>query len=457
LELATKLEVASVLDEPQVGGRMATFDPQKQRDFAVQVVEQLRAAGFTAYWAGGCVRDHLLKRQPKDYDVATSATPPEIRQVFGSRKTLEIGAAFGVVAVVGPYRTGTVEVTTFRRDATYSDGRHPDAIAFSTPEEDAQRRDFTINGLFFDPLDQRVIDFVHGVEDLERGVVRAIGDPRARFSEDKLRLLRAVRMATTFGFRLDEATATAIREMAPQVTVVSAERIAQEMRLLLVLPRRVSGLTILRDTGLLDVLLPELADAVASGRQIDGREAWTTTLAVLGELAEPTFPLSLAAVLHTIERPEVCVRNLAGRWKLSNYESDRAAWLVQHVGELANASGKPWSQVQRLLAAPGGPDLVALAEARVKAAGASLESTNYCRTRLALPRDELDPPPLVTGDDLLAHGVRRGKKYAVLLTHLRDAQLDGLIADKQAGLRLVDEWLAAGKDSPTNTHSPSDD
>ena len=436
---------------------MATFDPQKQREFAVQVVGQLRAAGHTAYWAGGCVRDHLLERTPKDYDVATSATPPEIRRVFGTRKTLEIGAAFGVVAVIGPPGTGTVEVTTFRRDATYSDGRHPDAVAFSTPEEDAQRRDFTINGLFLDPRDERVIDFVHGVEDLNRGVVRAIGDPRARFSEDKLRLLRAVRMAATFGFRLDEPTAAAIREMAPQVTIVSPERIGQEMRMLLVLPRRMSGLAMLRDTGLLDVLLPELAAAAVSGRRIEGLEAWAVTLAVFGELAEPTFPLSLAAALHAVERPEVCVRDVARRWRLSNHESDRAAWLVRHAHELADASGKPWSQVQRLLATAGGPDLAALAEARAKATGGSPEGAIFCRTRLALPRDELDPPPLVTGDDLVTHGVRRGRRYAVLLKQLRDAQLDGLFVDKQTGLRLVDEWLAAGEGSAIDKPSHSDD
>jgi poly(A) polymerase len=160
--------------------------------------------------------------------------------------------------------------------------------------------------------------------------------------------------------------------------------------------------------------------------------------------------------LHAVERPEVCVRDVARRWRLSNHESDRAAWLVQHSGELADASGRPWSQVQRLLAAPGGPDLVALAEARAKATGGSLESVLFCRGKLALPRTELDPPPLVTGDDLLAHRVNRGRRYAELLKRLRDAQLDGLFADKQAGLRLVDQWLAAGEGSPTDRASQSD-
>src|SRR5262249_8572438 len=162
-----------------------------------------------------------------DYDVATSATPPEIRQLFGRRHTLEIGAAFGVIAVLARKHPGMVEVTTFRRDAEYSDGRHPDAGVFSTAEEDALRRGLPINGLFYDPIEDRVIDYVGGLADLEAGVVRAIGDPRARFSEDKLRMVRAVRIAATFDFVLDQATQAAIEEMAETIQVVSAERVAQ--------------------------------------------------------------------------------------------------------------------------------------------------------------------------------------------------------------------------------------
>src|SRR5260370_28077261 len=160
---------------------------EKQRRFAVEVVEELRAAGFAAYWAGGCVRDQLLGRTPWDYDVATGAKPEEIRGLFGRRRTLAIGAAFGVITVLGPPEAGQVEVTTFRRDAGYSDGRHPDRVTFTSPEEDARRRDFTINGMFYDPLADRVIDFVGGADDLRARIVRAIGLARERFAEDKLR------------------------------------------------------------------------------------------------------------------------------------------------------------------------------------------------------------------------------------------------------------------------------
>ena len=191
---------------PMRAGTLLT--PEEQRRFAVEVVRRLRGAGFEAYWAGGCVRDQLLGRTPKDYDVATNAVPDQVRALFGRRRTLAIGAAFGVIAVIGPQGPGTVEVTTFRRDAPYSDGRHPDSVTFSSAEEDASRRDFTINGLFYDPVEQRVIDFVGGQEDLAQRRLRAIGDARQRFAEDKLRMLRAVRFAATFAFSLDERDAS---------------------------------------------------------------------------------------------------------------------------------------------------------------------------------------------------------------------------------------------------------
>ena len=187
---------------------------EEQRRFAADVVRRLRAAGFEAYWAGGCVRDQLLARTPKDYDVATSATPDQIRTLFGRRRTLAIGAAFGVISVIGPKPAGMVEVTTFRRDAAYSDGRHPDSVTFSSAEEDASRRDFTINGLFYDPVEGRVIDFVGGQRDLAERRLRAIGCARDRFAEDKLRMLRAVRFAAALDFALDDEARAAIAEIS---------------------------------------------------------------------------------------------------------------------------------------------------------------------------------------------------------------------------------------------------
>jgi tRNA nucleotidyltransferase/poly(A) polymerase len=425
---------------------MPDLVPERQREFAVEVVRALRSAGFEAFWAGGCVRDTLLGRQPKDYDVATNATPPAIRDVFRRRKTLEIGAAFGVVAVVGPRPAGTVEVTTFRHDEHYSDGRHPDAVTFSNAQDDAQRRDFTINGLFYDPLtgdeSRRVIDFVGGVEDLGRRVVRAIGDPRARFAEDKLRLLRAVRFAAAFDFALDEATEAAARELAAQVITVSPERIAQELRLLLVYGNRSGGVRLLRRTGLLKAVLPEAAALTESD--------WERTLAVLANLREPTFPLALAGLLRGIADRTAAnggrgavVEHVCRRWKLSNDERERARWLVEHDTSLRAARTLRWSQLQPLAICEGFAELVALDEADALAAGRGLEDVAHCRGLIAKPRDALDPAPFVTGDDLIRMGVPQGKVYKQILERVRAAQLDGEITDKQEALALVARLLGS--------------
>jgi tRNA nucleotidyltransferase/poly(A) polymerase len=427
---------------------MPDVDPERQRDFAVEVVRALRSAGFQAFWAGGCVRDTLLSRQPKDYDVATNATPPAIREVFRRRKTLEIGAAFGVVAVVGPRAAGTVEVTTFRHDEHYSDGRHPDAVTFSNAQDDAQRRDFTINGLFYDPLTDevgdRVIDYVGGVEDLGRRVVRAIGEPRARFAEDKLRLLRAVRFAAVFEFALDEATEAAARELAAQVITVSPERIAQELRLLLVHASRARGVGLLHGTGLLVAILPEAAALATSD--------WERTMAVLANLREPSFPLALAALLRGIaervarEGRGNLVEQVGRRWKLSNDERERTRWLVEQGTSLLEARSRRWSKLQPLVICEGFEELIALHEADAFATGGEMEDVAHCRDLAAKPREELDPPPLVNGDDLIRLGVPQGKIYKEILERVRAAQLDGEITTKEEALALVARLLGETED-----------
>lgn len=441
------------------------LDPVRQCEFAVSIVERLREAGYEAYWAGGCVRDLVLGRQPKDYDVATNARPAEIRDLFGRRKTLDIGAAFGVVAVVGPPQSGMVEVTTFRYDVGYSDGRHPDGVTFTTAQEDAQRRDFTINGLFYDPLgndeSRRVIDFVGGMEDLGRGVVRAIGDPQARFGEDKLRMLRGVRFAATFGFALDDTTRQAIVELAPSIIVVSAERIAQEMRLLMVLPGRAPAVQLLRETGLLAAILPELVPLAERLVALDRPELgnlWQRTLAVLDRLSQPQFPLALAALLHAAawhsheppggegaHQAAAIVPQVAERWRLSNKESERAAWLVDHHRALVDAQRMPWPQLQRLLISEGIQDLLNLHQAIAEAAGRDASHVDFCRGRLELPSEELNPPPLLTGDDLIRHGIPQGKIYKTLLDQVRDAQLEKTIVSREEALALAERiWQQTG-------------
>ncbi|NQT36783.1 MAG: CCA tRNA nucleotidyltransferase [Planctomycetes bacterium] len=415
---------------------MPVLDPQQQRQFAVEVVRQLRAAGFETYWAGGCVRDMLLDRVPKDYDVASGATPDEIRRLFGRRHTLALGAAFGVITVLGPKPAGAVEVATFRRDAAYSDGRHPDSVSFSNAEEDASRRDFTINGLFYDPLDQRVIDFVDGQADIRRRVIRAIGDARERFAEDKLRMLRAVRFATTLDFALDETTAEAIRAMPQGIDVVSAERIAAEMQRTLTGPNRGRAVRMLLETGLAATVLPEIMPAEIVQPHHTTAPRLDHAMAVLDGLSSPDFPLALAALLHSL----IDVRSAAGlcrRWRLSNDQTKRFVWLLGHHEALRGATGMKWSQLQPLLVARGIGDLVALHEAKASAGCGELAEAAHCREMLRRPAAELDPPPLLTGDDLIGYGVPRGAIYRVLLAQVRDAQLDGRIGTTAEALALV--------------------
>lgn len=415
---------------------MTTYDHAAQRRFALDVVAQLRAAGHTAYWAGGCVRDELLGRVPKDYDVATSARPEQIREVFGHRKTLAIGEAFGVIAVLGPKPAGMVEATTFRRDGGYSDGRRPDAVEFTDAEEDARRRDFTMNALFFDPLENRVIDYVGGRDDIARRLVRAVGDPRARFEEDKLRMLRAVRMASRFDFGIDASTLQALRGAAHEITLVSPERIAQEMRAMLGKPGQAEAARLLATTRLLDAILPEIVPEFGA----PSADAWQRTLSVLAELERAEafhgFALGLAALLHAQGSREL-VFTVAQRWRLSNAERDDAAWIVGHQTGLVDADKKPWSEVQPLLADFLAPQLVDLIEAELRVEEAALDDVEFCRAKLKLPRAELDPPPLVTGNDLISAGLKPGKAFAGLIARLRAAQLDGEIHSTAEGIELA--------------------
>ncbi|MGL4463910.1 MAG: CCA tRNA nucleotidyltransferase, partial [Planctomycetia bacterium] len=281
--------------------------PTPASRFAVDVVRRLRAAGFEALWAGGCVRDLLLGLEPKDYDVASSARPSDVAALF--RKTVAVGESFGVVRVVGPRPIADgpaleVEVAAFRSDGVYTDGRRPDAVVYSDPREDALRRDFTINGLFLDPETGRIDDYVGGRADLAAGVVRAVGDPVARFTEDKLRLLRAVRFAARFGFALDERSAAAVKAMAGQLRVVSPERILMEARAMLEPPTRLAALDRLVDLGLFAGVFPLLAHLPQDA------ERWATTRRLLADWPTSVpFPLAVAGLLAT--EPDVTAETAA--------------------------------------------------------------------------------------------------------------------------------------------------
>lgn len=429
---------------------MPDIDLQAAREFALEVVVRLREAGFQSLWAGGCVRDQLLGKTPKDYDVATDATPDQVRDVFGRRRTIPVGASFGVITVVGQSNQGHIEVATFRRDAAYSDGRHPDSVSFSTAEEDALRRDFTINGLFYDPIADQVIDYVGGQDDLQRGIVRAIRDPAERIAEDKLRMLRGVRFAATFAFELESNTRDAIRQFADSIVVVSAERVAQELRRMLVDSHRARAVRMLAETRLLEQVLPEANRffKFEDGTDLPDDERWRQTLSVLDELREPTFALALAALLRDVlpsERSiDEAVLDVSGRWRLSNHEGKTAAWLLQHEPIVRRAAEFPWPRVQRILVHQSANELIELCRATVVAGNESDAGLRFCQQKLALPATELNPPPLVTGNDLKRAGLKPGPRFRELLESIRDAQLDGRVTTKEEALAFAERQLNGG-------------
>ena len=416
-------------------------DPSQAKEFARSVVDRLRAAGHEALWAGGCVRDELLGRTPADYDVATSATPDVVRALFGRSRTLAVGAAFGVITIVGPRGSGQVEVTTFRTDAAYTDGRHPAGVTFSTAADDAQRRDFTINGLFMDPRTGEVHDHVGGRADLEAGIVRAIGVPALRFGEDHLRMLRAVRFAAGFGFLLDAETRAAIERLAPRAATVSPERIAAELRAMLARPGRGNALELLADTGLAPVVLPELSPPNASTA---GRERWRLMARVIDALDEPSLEVGLAILA---EGAPGALPAVVDRLRLSNREGGSACWLRAAIDELAPRSAddllmdRPWSTVQPWLANRDAPLLADVLRARAAVAGGSSEIAVWVSACLQRPRAELDPPPLLSGHDLIRAGCSPGPALGETLARLRALQLDGLLANAAD----ASAWLADGR------------
>ncbi len=439
------------------------------RQFALRLVKRLHDAGYEALWAGGCVRDELLGRQPSDYDVATNATPERIREVFTRRRTIAIGASFGVITVIGNESEGTVEIATFRSDAGYSDGRHPDRVEFTTAEADAQRRDFTINGLFFDPLGEQIIDYVDGLADIKRRVVRAIGDPAARIAEDKLRMLRGIRFTSTLEFQLDSVTRRAITRDAASITAVSAERISAELRRMLGHPSRAIAARLLRETGLLDAILPEWKDvpmtAVLSdpaelgnedrvetestdgqgpgvgGSSLAAEDAWAEAMDVLERLETADFSVAAAGWMRGLLRTGGAdlkgIEGICRRWKLANVERKGIQRLLAGLPIVLAAGPATWPQVQRVLISPDVHSLLQLADAAAGGRESAQASIAFCRRQLRLPPAQLNPPMLVSGHDLRSAGLTPGPGFRELLEEVRDAQLAGRIGTRREALALA--------------------
>lgn len=439
--------------------------PEQHREFATQVVERLRRQGHQALWAGGCVRDLLLGLTPTDYDVATDASPEQVIALFGHR-TVPVGISFGVVRV----RDGLgdeIEVATFRSDGAYLDGRHPESVVFSSAKEDAARRDFTINGMFYDPFDGQVIDYVGGRADLDAGILRAIGDPWARFREDKLRLLRAIRFAARFRLVMEPTTRSALQSMASQIVVVAAERIAQELRRMLVHPTRSKAIDRMLHSGLAAHIIPQLVPmkGVFQGKPVQPEgDLWDHVLLVLDLLpADPSFTLAFAALLHDVGKPptkrihngrlsfhnhEQVGRQIADeicrRLRLSNAERERVTWLVEYHQYLGEAKRLREAKLKRILAQPGIDDLLALHRADALASFGEAPQVDYCQYYLRdLPAGPINPPPLVTGHDLVRHGLSPGNHFKRILDDIREAQLERTVTSKREALEWLDRRLAS--------------
>jgi len=431
------------------------------RQVANSICETLQHHGHQALLVGGCVRDLLLGREPADFDVTTDATPDRVMQLFP--ESIAVGAQFGVILV--PRRGIKVEVATFRSDVGYSDGRHPDRVVYSaTAQEDVQRRDFSINGLLMRHDTSEVLDYVGGREDLAAGVVRAIGDADRRFTEDKLRMLRAVRFAARFGFAIEAATFRAIRQHVREIHQVSAERIREELTKLLTEGAARRGFELLDQTWLLPAVLPEIAamKGVAQPPQFHPEgDVWVHTCLMLEAIpAESSPTLAWGVLLHDVGKPptykpasetgdrihfdghaELGVRMteaICARLKFSSEQTQQITSLVANHMKFKDASRMRTSTLKRFVRMPHFEEHLALHQLDCLGSHRHLGTYDFVRHFLAAtPPEQVRPPRLLTGDDLLEMGYKKGPLFSDILRSLEDAQLEGAINSREEALRFV--------------------
>ncbi len=430
---------------------------------ARRIVQQLQDAGFIAYYAGGCVRDQLMGVAPHDYDIATNAHPEQVQNLF--RRTIAVGAHFGVIVVLEG--GNEFQIATFRNDGQYLDGRRPETVTFATPEKDATRRDFTINGLFFDPIAGKLIDYVGGQQDLSRKMLRAIGNPYDRFREDRLRLLRAVRFGTTLGFDLDGNTWRAVCENARHISEVSAERIREELVKILLSPRRVRGFDLLDESGLLAAILPEV-EALKGCEQPpqfhpEG-DVFVHTRIMLGLLpAQVSVPLVLSVLFHDIGKPPTFAIDETGRIRFSGHdkvgaemtevvmsrlrfsraEIDATVEAVANHMVFKDVQDMRVAKLKRFLARPHIDDELELHRVDCTSSHGMLDNYEYLKAkREEFASEPLIPPPLITGRDLIDLGLQPGPRFSEILEAVQSRQLEGTLANHDDALAWVkSDWL----------------
>jgi poly(A) polymerase len=443
------------------------------KDFATSIVKTLRQHGFEAYLVGGCVRDLLLGREPKDYDVATNATPRQVMTIFP--QTYAVGAQFGVVLVPAPdsgsapdceaeggSKSACVEVATFRSDIGYSDGRHPDEVRFSNdPREDVARRDFTINGMLLDPVSGEVFDYVGGRKDLEAGIIRTIGNPQHRFTEDKLRMLRAVRFAARFEYTIEPATFAAMQALADQITVVSRERVRDELTRMLTEGHASRAFLMLDESGLLQFVLPEISamHGVEQPPEFHPEgDVFVHTLLLLDNLPQPCPPtLGWGALLHDVGKPATfriapdrirfdghvdvgvkIAQAICRRLRFSNDDTEQILALVDNHMRFGDAMKMKESTLKKFMRLRDFDEHMALHRADCLASHRNLTTYEFIRQRRAeIPPEKMRPAPLVNGKDLIAAGHVPGPKFKEILSAVEDAQLEGRLPSRDAALEFV--------------------
>jgi poly(A) polymerase len=426
------------------------------RERAFFIVQRLRQEGHEAYFAGGCVRDMLLDKRPQDYDIATSARPEDVQRLFG--ETIPVGAQFGVILVL--IESQPFEVASFRHDGPYLDGRRPSHVRYGSLEEDVRRRDFTINGMVYDPVADRVIDLVEGGQDLKQRRIRAIGEPARRFEEDRLRMLRAVRFAAGMNFTIEDATFAAIQRAAPTITDIAWERIGDEITRILIEGGARRGFELLDESGLLKVLLPEI-DALKGTRQSPDYhpegDVFNHTMLLLSHLEAPSDTLAYGCLLHDVAKP-LCFRQederitfyghtdkgaamaeeILKRLKRSRAVAERVSYLVRNHLRHVQAPRMRLSTLKRFLREEGIDELLELTRIDALSSNGDLRYYHFCQERLAgLKEEEIRPAPLVRGGDLIALGYTPGPLFAEILRDVEDKQLGGELTSREQAL----DWI----------------